>query len=74
MTFIVIIARQTVIYKLRGNPMLFALFYVIAIAILILIGDLYGIVTGRVTQTISSEAEKGLAVAAAHKIQDPMRH
>ena len=45
-----------------------------SIAILILIGDLYGIVTGRVTQTISSEAEKGLAVAAAHKIQDPMRH
>ena len=36
MTFIVIIARQTVIYKLRGNPMLFALFYIVAITILVL--------------------------------------
>ncbi len=37
MTFIVIIGRQTVIYKKsRGNPMLFALFYIVAITILVL--------------------------------------
>ena len=37
MTFIVIIVRQTVIYKKpQGNPMLFALFYIVAITILVL--------------------------------------
>lgn len=37
-----------------------------AIAILVLLGDLYGIVTGRITHTISSEAEEALAEVAAH--------
>lgn len=37
-----------------------------AIAILVLLGDLYGIVTGKLSHTITSEAEEALAEVAAH--------
>ena len=42
-----------------------------AIAILVLLGDLYGIVTGRLTHTLSSEAQEALAEVAAHNADDP---
>jgi TRAP-type C4-dicarboxylate transport system permease small subunit len=35
------------------------------IAVIILLGDLYGIVTGRISSTTSSEAEEALAEVAA---------
>lgn len=38
-----------------------------AISILVLLGDLYEIVTGKLTHTISSEAEEALAEVAEHK-------
>jgi TRAP-type C4-dicarboxylate transport system permease small subunit len=37
------------------------------IAVIILLGDLYGIVTGRLGSTTSSEAEEALAEVAAHE-------
>jgi TRAP-type C4-dicarboxylate transport system permease small subunit len=37
------------------------------IAVAILLGDLYGIVTGRLSSTTSSEAEEALAEVAAHE-------
>ena len=46
-----------------------------AIAILVLLGDLYGIVTGKLTHTLSSEAQEALAEVAAHHTDDaPAKH
>lgn len=40
------------------------------IAILVLLGDLYGIVTGQLTHTLASEAEEALAEAQRHGLDD----
>ena len=46
-----------------------------AIAILVLLGDLYCIVTGKLTHTLSSEAQEALAEVAAHQADDaPAKH
>ena len=48
---------------------------IIVIAILVLLGDLYCIVTGKLTHTLSSEAEEALAEVAAHQADDaPAKH
>ena len=44
------------------------------IAILVLLGDLYGIVTGRVKTTISSEAQEALEEVAAHTADGSLKH
>lgn len=44
------------------------------VAILILLADLYGIVTGRITHTISSEAEEALAEIAGHDAASTGKH
>ena len=41
-----------------------------AIAILVLLGDLYGIVTGQLTHTLASEAEEALAEVQRHSLDD----
>ena len=41
------------------------------IAILILLGDLYDIVTGKLTHTIKSEAEEALEEARRHALDEP---
>ena len=40
------------------------------IAILVLLGDLYCIVTGKLTHTLASEAEEALAEAQRHRLDD----
>ena len=40
------------------------------IAILVLLGDLYCIVTGQLSHTLASEAEEALAEAQRHRLDD----
>ena len=44
------------------------------IAILVLLGDLYCIVTGKLTHTLSSEAEEALTEVAAHSDGAAAKH
>ena len=44
------------------------------IAILVLLGDLFGILTGRVKTTISSEAAEALEEVAAHNADGTLKH